>query len=83
MDRAIYERTMRHLRVAVRVLSSLLLALIARMVMDGPTVAGGIGEVAMLLLLLASVALWRHIRRQSPGGEPLRTRWQAKHESAR
>ena len=48
MDRAFYERTMRWLRVTVRVLSSLLVALTARAVIDGPTAAGGIGEGVVL-----------------------------------
>jgi hypothetical protein len=73
---------MRRLRVTVRVLGSLLLALIARTVIDGPTAAGGIGEVAMLLLLLASVGLWRHVRRRSPDDGANGTRAQAKQESA-
>jgi hypothetical protein len=31
----------------------------------------------------ASLGVWREVRRRSPDGEPLRTRGQAKHESAR
>jgi hypothetical protein len=63
MDQASYDRTMRRLRVTVGVLSSLLLALITRTVIDGPTVTGGIGEAVMFLLLLASIGLHRQGRR--------------------
>jgi hypothetical protein len=54
------------LRVYVRVLSAVLLALVARSVIDGPNLAAVLTETLIALLLLASGALWRYGRRLEP-----------------
>jgi ABC-type proline/glycine betaine transport system permease subunit len=56
---AIYERTMRRLSVAIRLLTVVLLALVARSVIDGLNIADVIAGTAIALLLIASVGLWR------------------------
>jgi hypothetical protein len=61
-----YDRAIRQLRVCVRVLSAVLLALIARSVIDGASLAVVVGEALIALLLLASAALWRYGRRLEP-----------------
>jgi hypothetical protein len=54
---------MARLRVCVRVLSAVLLALVARSVIDGANLAVVITEALIALLLLPSAALWRYGRR--------------------
>ncbi len=61
-----YDRAIRQLRVSVRVLSAVLLALIARSVIDGATLALLLSEALIAVLLLASGALWRYGRRIEP-----------------
>jgi hypothetical protein len=50
----------------VRVLSAVLLALVARSVIDGTNFAIALTEALIALLLLASGALWRYGRRREP-----------------
>jgi hypothetical protein len=57
---------MGRLRVCVGVLSAVLLALVARSVMDGANAAIVITEALIAALLLASGALWRYGRRLEP-----------------
>ena len=66
MNQTAYDRAIRRLRVCVRVLSAVLLALIARSVIDGVNLAIVLTEALIALLLLASAALWRHGRRLQP-----------------
>jgi hypothetical protein len=66
MNRAAHARAMRQLRVFVRVLSAMLLALIAHCVIDGANLAVLIGGVLIALLLLVSGALWRYGLRVEP-----------------
>jgi hypothetical protein len=66
MTQAIYERTMWRLRVAIRLLTVVLLALVARAVIDGLDVADVVTGTAVALLLIASVGLWRQGRRLRP-----------------
>jgi hypothetical protein len=61
--RLIYDRSMERLRVTIRVLSALLVALLARILSDGLTIAVGLSEALIALLLLAALGLWRHGRR--------------------
>jgi hypothetical protein len=60
---AAYDRAVRQLRVCVRVLSAVLLALIARSIIDGANLAVVLSGTVIVLLLLACVALWRYGRR--------------------
>jgi hypothetical protein len=66
VPQAIYERTMRRLRVAIRLLTVVLLAVVARSVSDGLSMAGGITGTAIALLLISSLGLWRQGRRMRP-----------------
>lgn len=50
----------------MRVLSAVLIALVARSLIDGATVAIAVTEALIALLLLASGALWRYGRRLQP-----------------
>jgi len=63
---AVYERAMRRLRVAIRLLTVVLLALVARSVSDGPNLAGVITGTMIALLLTASIGLRRQGRRMRP-----------------
>ena len=58
---------MAQLRVTIRVLSAALLALLARIVVDGVTIADGLAEALIVVLLIASVRLWRYGRRLESG----------------
>ncbi len=62
-QRPSYDRSMAQLRVTIRVLSAALLALLARIVVDGVTIADGLAEALIVVLLIASVGLWRYGRR--------------------
>jgi len=73
LNQAAYDRAIRRLRVCVRVLSAVLLALIARSVIDGANLAFVLTEALIALLLLASAALWRHGRRLQPHASASRT----------
>jgi uncharacterized membrane protein len=55
----LYERAIRRLRICIRVLSALLAASIARVVVDGLTVAGAFALAFTAVLLVASLGLWR------------------------
>jgi hypothetical protein len=66
----IYERTMCRLRVAIRLLAVVLLALVARGLIDGLTAADVISGTVIALLLIASVGLWRQGRRIRPDAGP-------------
>jgi hypothetical protein len=66
MSQATYERTMWRLRVTIRLLTVVLLALVARSVTDGLNVAAVITGTAIALLLIAAVGLWRQGRRLRP-----------------
>lgn len=66
LNQPAYDRAVRQLRVCVRVLSAVLVALIARSVIDGASLAVVISEALIALLLLASGALWRYRRRLEP-----------------
>jgi hypothetical protein len=57
---------MGRLRICARVLSALLLALVARSVIDGANAAIVLTEALIAVLLLASGALWRYGRRLEP-----------------
>ena len=59
---SLVDRGIRQLRVCVRVLSAVLLALIARSIIDGANLAVVLSEALIALLLLASGALWRYGR---------------------
>jgi hypothetical protein len=63
---------MRQVVLTIRVLGSLLLALLARTAIDGPSAAAGIAEAVTALLLLASVGLWRKGKRLSLDSGPER-----------
>jgi hypothetical protein len=66
---AIYERTMRRLRVTIRLLTVALLALVARSAIDGLNIADVITGTAIALLLIASVGLWRQGVRLPPDAD--------------
>jgi hypothetical protein len=70
LNQADYDRAIGRLRVCVRVLSAVLLALIARSVIDGATPAVVATEALIAVLLLASGALWRYGRRLEPPPAP-------------
>jgi hypothetical protein len=55
----VYARTMRHLRVCIRLLTALLLACVAHIVTDGLTPGLALGMALTALLLLAALGLWR------------------------
>jgi hypothetical protein len=63
---AAYDRAIRQVRVCVRVLSAVLLALIAGSIINGASLAVVLTEALIALLLLASGALWRYGRRLAP-----------------
>jgi len=65
-ERSIYDQAMGRLRVAIKVLGAVLIALIARTVVDGPSVAGALAEALIVVLLVASAGLWRCGRRLEP-----------------
>jgi hypothetical protein len=56
---AVYAQTMRRLRVYIRLLSALVLASLARAVIDGLTTGLVLVLALTTLLLLASLRLWR------------------------
>jgi hypothetical protein len=63
LNQTAYDRAIQRLRICVRVLSAVLLALIARSVIDGANLAVILTAALFALLLLASAALWRDGRR--------------------
>jgi CHASE2 domain-containing sensor protein len=66
LNQAAYDRSIRRLRVCVRVLSAVLLALVARSVIDGANLAVVLTAALIALLLLASAALLLYGRRLEP-----------------
>jgi hypothetical protein len=73
LNQAAYDRAMGRLRVCVRVVSAVLLALLARTLTHGANLAVVVTEALITLLLLASTALWRHGRRLQPHTNASRT----------
>jgi hypothetical protein len=61
-----YDHAIRQLRVCVRVLSAVLIALIARSVVDGADLVVVLSAALIAFLLLASGVLWRYRRRLEP-----------------
>jgi hypothetical protein len=59
LERAVWERVMKRLRVSTRVLSLVLIALLIRMTASGPSVAAEVAGAIVAGLLLASVLLTR------------------------
>jgi hypothetical protein len=68
------------LRVTIRVLCSVLLALSAHTVIHGLSVAGASAEAVILLLLLAAAGLSRQGRQLSPEPVAIRAVELAKHD---
>jgi hypothetical protein len=62
----VWEREMRRLGVSTRVLAAVLLALIARILVSGLTLAGGVAAMVCAALTLASLLLTRYGRRHEP-----------------
>ena len=62
----VYARTMRQLRIRIRVLTALLLASVAHAVTDGLTPALALALALTALLLLAALGLWRTGSRRQP-----------------
>ncbi len=62
-----FDQAMRRIRVSAVVLSLILLGLIARIVIDGLTVATIASAAFIVLLLIALAWLWRQGRRLSQG----------------
>jgi hypothetical protein len=63
LNQAAYDRAIGRLRVCMRVLSAVLLALVARSLIDGANLALVLTEAFIAVLLLASAVLWRYGRR--------------------
>jgi hypothetical protein len=63
LNHAAYDRATRQLSVCLGVLSAVLTALVARSVIDGPKLTTVLAEALIAVLLLASGALWRYVRR--------------------
>jgi uncharacterized membrane protein YfbV (UPF0208 family) len=72
-EQAAYDRAIRQLRVCIRLLSAALLGLLARIVVDGATLAVALAAAVVALLLLAAGALWRYGRRVQPHASASRT----------
>lgn len=65
-----YYSAMKRLRFCIRMLTPVLLALIARSVIAGPTLALVVTGALIALLLLASGQLWRRGRQLDPSRHP-------------
>jgi hypothetical protein len=70
IDEQVWEREMVGLRRSSLVLSAALTAVIARMVIDGPELVGGLTVALILVLLVCSLALRRRGHRLRPGASP-------------
>jgi hypothetical protein len=70
IDKQDLERAMEGLRRFSLLLSVALAAVIARLVIDGPTVAGGLTGALILALLLFSLRLKQQGRRLQPSASP-------------
>jgi hypothetical protein len=67
IDERVWERAMNGLRRIIALLSVVLVAVVARTVIDGPKLLGGLAGALVVLLLLFSLALRRHGNRLRPG----------------
>jgi hypothetical protein len=67
IDERVWERAMNGLRRIIVLLSVVLVAVVARTVIDGPKLLGGLAGALVVLLLLFSLALRRHGNRLRPG----------------
>jgi hypothetical protein len=67
IDEQVWEREMNRLRRIILLLSVALAAVIARMVIDGPKLLGGLTGALIVVLLLCSLALRRQGVRLQPG----------------
>jgi hypothetical protein len=61
------ERELKRLKVWIKVLSALLAASIASVIVDGLTVSGGFALAITVVLLAASLGLWRQGSRLQEG----------------
>ena len=66
LEWALWEREMRRLRMVVRLLAAVLLALVARAVLVGVTPATSLAAVIVSVLEIAALILVRHGRRVEP-----------------
>jgi hypothetical protein len=67
IDERVWERAMNGLRRIIVLLSVVLVAVVARTVIDGPKLLGGLAGALVVLLLFFSLALRRHGNRLRPG----------------
>jgi hypothetical protein len=67
IDERVWERAMNGLRRIIVLLSVVLAAVVARTVIDGPKLLGGLTGALVVVLLLCSLALRRHGLRLRPG----------------
>jgi hypothetical protein len=67
IDKADWEREMSRLRRIGLVLGAALVAVVVRMVIDGPELVGGLTGAFILVLLLCSLVLRRQGHRLRPG----------------
>jgi hypothetical protein len=70
LDEQVWEREMNRLRRIRLLLSAALAAVIARMVIDGPELVGGLTGALLIVLLVGSLALRRRGHELRPGGSP-------------
>jgi hypothetical protein len=73
INQAVLDRAMRSLRICIRGLSAVMLALLARVVIDGPSPAVVLTGALIALLLLVSGMLWQYGRRLETQASMLRT----------
>jgi hypothetical protein len=73
INQAVLDRAMRSLRVCIRALSAVMLALLARAVIAGPSPAVVLTAALIALLLLVSGMLWQYGRRLELQARTLRT----------
>jgi hypothetical protein len=66
LERAVWERVMRRLRVGSGLLAAVLLALVARMIISGVTLTLGVSATIIVVLLAASLMMTAHGRRLEP-----------------
>jgi hypothetical protein len=72
LERAVWEREMRRLRVSVRLLTAILLALATRSIAAGITPTLGLTGAIVAVLLISSLVLTNHGRRLEPPASPER-----------
>jgi hypothetical protein len=68
----LYERELKRLKTWIRVLSALLAASIAHVIVDGLTASSGFALGITAVLLAASLGLWRQGSRLTPGSSASR-----------